>query len=158
MPTTGRHPPLAAWLVATWFGTGRLAGAPGTWGSLAAMPFAAALAWLGGPWLVLFATVVLFGLGTWATKRYMAALGVHDPSAVVVDEVVGQWLTLAFLPVTPLAYGLGLALFRIADVVKPWPANWIDRKAAGAAWVLLDDVVAGIYAAAAALLVLSWLP
>jgi phosphatidylglycerophosphatase A len=121
------------------------------------MPFAAALAWAGGPWLVLTAALALFGLGTWATKHYMASYGVHDPAAVVVDEVVGQWLTLAFLPLTTLAYGLGFALFRLLDITKPWPANWIDRRMSGAAWVLLDDVVAGIYAGALALLLLRWL-
>jgi phosphatidylglycerophosphatase A len=149
------HP---ACVLATWFGAGRLPVMPGTWGSLAAVPFAAALAWAGGPWLVLVAAAALFGLGVWATERYMAASGVHDPGAVVIDEVVGQWLALAFLPLTPLAYGVGFALFRLLDVTKPWPANWIDRKMAGAAWVMLDDVVAGIYAGAVALLALGWLP
>jgi phosphatidylglycerophosphatase A len=88
----------------------------------------------------------------------MTASGVHDPGAVVIDEVVGQWLALAFLPLTPLAYGVAFALFRLLDVTKPWPANWIDRKMSGAAWVMLDDVVAGIYAGALALLLLGWLP
>ena len=153
----GLHATHPACLLATWFGTGRLPGIPGTWGSLAALPFAAALVWAGGPWLVLIAAALLFGAGVWATKRYMAAAGVHDPGAVVIDEVVGQWLALAFLPLTPLAYGVGFALFRIMDVTKPWPASWIDRKMAGAAWVMLDDVVAGIYAGAAALLLVGWL-
>jgi phosphatidylglycerophosphatase A len=158
MQATGLRASDPAWLVATWFGTGRLPGVPGTWGSLAAIPFAVALSWLGGPALLVIAALALFGLGVWATERYMAAFGVHDPGAVVVDEVIGQWLTLAFLPVTPVAYALGFVLFRIADVVKPWPADWIDRKMAGAAWVLLDDVVAGLYAGVAALLLLWVLP
>jgi phosphatidylglycerophosphatase A len=147
-----------ACVLATWFGVGLLPRAPGTWGSLTALPFAAALAWLGGPWLVLLATLVLFGLGVWASNRYMAAHGLHDPAAVVVDEVVGQWLTLALLPLTPIAYLLGFLLFRIADMVKPWPADWIDRTVAGGVGVMLDDVVAALYAGALALLVVSWLP
>jgi phosphatidylglycerophosphatase A len=147
-----------AHLLATWFGAGRLPRAPGTWGSLAALPFAAALAWLGGPWLVLLATLALFGLGVWASNRYMAAYGLHDPAAVVVDEVVGQWLTLALLPLTPIAYLMGFVLFRIADMLKPWPAAWIDRTVAGGVGVMLDDVVAGVYAGAFALVVLVWLP
>jgi phosphatidylglycerophosphatase A len=147
-----------ACLLATSFGVGRLPRAPGTWGSLAALPFAAALAWLGGPWLVLLAALALSGLGVWASERYMAACGVHDPAAIVVDEVVGQWLTVALLPLTPLAYLLGFVLFRIADMVKPWPASWIDRRMAGGIGVLLDDVVAGIYAGALALVLLGWLP
>ena len=149
------HP---AFLLATWFGAGRLPHAPGTWASLAALPFAAALDWLGGPWLVLLATLAIFGLGVWASERYMAAYGLHDPAAVVVDEVVGQWLTLALLPLTPIAYLLGFVLFRIADMVKPWPAAWIDRTVADAFGVMLDDVVAAIYAGALALLLLGWLP
>jgi phosphatidylglycerophosphatase A len=52
---------------------------------------------------------------------------------------------------------VGFALFRLLDITKPWPANWIDRRMSGAAWVLLDDVVAGIYAGALALLLLRWL-
>ena len=150
-----RHP---ASLLATWFGAGRLPRAPGTFGSLAALPLAAALAWLGGPWLVLLAALALFGLGVWASERYMAAYGVHDPAAIVVDEVVGQWLTLALLPVTPLAYLLGFVLFRILDMAKPWPADWIDRRMTGGIGVMLDDVVAGIYAGALGLVLLSWLP
>jgi phosphatidylglycerophosphatase A len=154
----GLRPSDPAWLLATWFGAGRLPGAPGSWGSLAALPFAAALAWLGGPWLVLLGAAGLLGPGLWASARYMAASGRHDPGAVVIDEVLGQWLTLAFLPLTPIGYTLGLVLFRITDVMKPWPASWIDRELAGPWGVMLDDVVAGIYAALAALLVLSWLP
>jgi phosphatidylglycerophosphatase A len=149
-----RHP---AWLLATWFGAGRLPRAPGTVASLAALPLAAALAWLGGPWLVLLAALPLFGLGVWASERYMAAYGVHDPGAVVVDEVVGQCLTLALLPATPIAYLLGFVLFRILDMAKPWPAGWIDRRMTGGIGVMLDDVVAGIYAGALGLVLLSWL-
>jgi phosphatidylglycerophosphatase A len=158
MATAGLAATDPAHLLATWFGVGRLPRAPGTWASLTALPFAAALAWLGGPWLVLLATLALFGLGVWASNRYMAAYGLHDPAAVVVDEVVGQWLTLAFLPLSPIAYLFGFLLFRIADMVKPWPADWIDRTVAGGVGVLLDDVVAGIYAGALALALLVWLP
>ncbi|MGH6921016.1 MAG: phosphatidylglycerophosphatase A, partial [Geminicoccaceae bacterium] len=62
------------------------------------------------------------------------------------------------LPATPLAYLLGFVLFRILDMAKPWPADWIDRRMTGGVGVMLDDVVAGIYAGALALLALSWLP
>jgi phosphatidylglycerophosphatase A len=158
MAATGLAATDPACLLATWFGAGRLPRAPGTWGSLVALPFAAALTWLAGPWLVLLATLAVFGLGVWASDRYMAAFGVHDPAAIVVDEVVGQWLTLALLPLSPVAYLLGFVLFRILDMVKPWPARWIDRTMAGGVGVMLDDVVAGIYAGAIALVLLGWLP
>jgi phosphatidylglycerophosphatase A len=147
-----------AFVLATWFGVGRLPGAPGTWGSLAALPFAAMLAWLGGPWPVLLAAAGVFALGLWASARYIAASGIDDPGPVVVDEVMGQWLTLAFLPLTPISYVVGFILFRIADMAKPWPANWIDRSVAGPWGVMLDDVVAAIYAGAGALILVTWLP
>jgi phosphatidylglycerophosphatase A len=158
MAAAGLHPANPACLLATWFGAGRLPRAPGTWGSLAALPLAAALDWLGGAWLVLLAALAVFSLGIWASDRYMAAYRLHDPAAIVVDEVVGQLLTLALLPLTPIAYLLGFVLFRVADMLKPWPAAWIDRTVADAFGVMLDDVVAAIYAGALALLLLGWLP
>jgi phosphatidylglycerophosphatase A len=147
-----------AFVLATWFGVGRLPGGPGTWASLTALPFSAVLAWLGGPWPVLLAVATFFALGLWASGRYIAATGIDDPAPVVVDEVVGQWLALAFLPLTPMSYVVGFILFRIADMAKPWPANWIDRNVAGPWGVMLDDVVAGIYAGAGALILVAWLP
>jgi phosphatidylglycerophosphatase A len=158
MAAAGLHPADPACLLATWFGAGRLPRAPGTWGSLTALPLAAALDWSGGAWLVLLAALAVFGLGVWASDRYMAAYRLHDPAAIVVDEVVGQLLTLALLPLTPIAYLLGFVLFRVADMLKPWPAAWIDRTVAGGVGVMLDDVVAGIYAGGIALVLLVWLP
>ena len=101
---------------------------------------------------------IMFALGIWAADAYMAATGVHDPSAVVVDEVVGQWLTLALVPPDPVVYALGFLLFRALDVLKPWPANFVDRTVTGGFGVMLDDVVAGVYAAAALRLIVPWLP
>ena len=145
-------------LLATWFGSGFLPIAPGSWASLAALPCAALLVWVGGPVLVLAAGAALFAIGMWAADGYMDAVKVHDPPAIVVDEVVGQWLTLAFLPLDPLVYALGFLLFRILDVVKPWPANFIDRAVTGGFGVMLDDVVAAVYAGGALWLITAWLP
>jgi phosphatidylglycerophosphatase A len=147
----------ALWL-ATWFGAGLLPKAPGTWGSLVALPFAWGLVWWGGPWLLLAAAAVVFGLGLWAAGRYMQAVGVHDPGAVVIDEVAAQWLTLCVAPLNPLAYLLGFVLFRIADVLKPWPASWLDRRVGGALGVMVDDLAAALYAGAALWLIARWLP
>jgi phosphatidylglycerophosphatase A len=144
-------------LLATWFGTGLLPIAPGTWASLAALPFAAVLAWLGGPWLVLIAAALVFIVGIWAAGPYMAALGVHDPRAVVIDEIAGQWLTLAFAPLDPLAYLAGFFLFRVFDVLKPWPINVMDREIGGAFGVMADDVLAGVYAALVLWAIVTWL-
>jgi phosphatidylglycerophosphatase A len=145
-------------LLATWFGSGFLPIAPGSWASLAALPCAALLVWLGGPVLVLAAGAALFVIGMWASDAYMDAVKVHDPPAIVVDEVVGQWLTLALVPVDPVVYAIGFLLFRVFDVLKPWPANFVDRTVTGGFGVMLDDVVAGIYAGAALWLIVPWLP
>ena len=148
---------LATWL-ATWFGAGRLPWAPGTWGSLAALPLAWLLLALGGPWLLLIAVALVFVLGLWASDRYMKAVGLHDPGAIVIDEVAGQWLTLAIAPLDPLAFLVGFVLFRIADVFKPWPASWLDRRVGGAFGVMIDDVAAAVYAGGILALVIWLLP
>ena len=152
------HPTHPAALLATWFGTGFLPVVPGSCAALIALPCAALLTWLGGAVLVLAAGAALFALGMWAADAYMEAVQVHDPPAIVVDEVVGQWVTLALLPLDPLVYALGFVLFRVLDVAKPWPANFIDRAVTGGFGVMLDDVVAGAYAGAALWLIVPWLP
>jgi phosphatidylglycerophosphatase A len=123
-----------------------------------ALPFAAVLAWLGGPLLVLLASAAVFGIGIWAAEAYMTTTGVHDPPAIVIDEVAAQWLTLALMPVDPIVYLLGFLLFRVFDVLKPWPANVVDRAITGGFGVMLDDVVAAVYAGVALWLVVPWLP
>jgi phosphatidylglycerophosphatase A len=145
-------------LLATWFGSGLLPIAPGSWASLVALPCAALLVWLGGPVLVILAGSLVFVLGIWAADAYMAAAGVHDPPAIVIDEVVGQWLTLALVPPDPVVYALGFLLFRVLDVLKPWPANFVDRTVTGGFGVMLDDVVAAIYAGVMLWLIVPWLP
>ena len=102
---------------------GLLPWAPGSWASLAALPLAWLLMAAGGLWLLLAAALVVFLVGIWAAERYMAAVGIHDPTAVVIDEIAGQWLTLCVAPLDPLAYALGFVLFRIFDVLKPWPVE-----------------------------------
>ena len=133
-------------LLATWFGSGLLPKAPGTWGSLAALPCGALLAWLGGPWLLLVAALLVLGLGIWASERASAAMGKHDPGAVVIDEVVGQWLALLPVAETYLFYLPAFVAFRAFDI-KPWPVSWADQKLPGGWGIMLDDVIAGIYAA-----------
>lgn len=152
---------MIARLVATVFGVGLIPAAPGTWGSLAALPLGWLLHWAGGFWLLAPVTVALFALGWWATANY-AEPGT-DPAEVVIDEVVGQLIAL-----WPLSYGMGLAaarnpavdpsafpwpgwvtaflLFRFFDIVKPPPVSWADNMK-GTAGVMLDDVVAGVIAA-----------
>lgn len=138
-----RHP---VSLIATWFGCGLLPGAPGTWGSLAALPVAWVIVMLGGPLGLIGAVIAAFSIGIWAAGRYSQAAGLKDCQNVVIDEVAGQWLALVFVPLDPAAYFAAFILFRICDVFKPWPANWADRNVPGGFGIMLDDMIAGTYA------------
>jgi phosphatidylglycerophosphatase A len=138
-------------LLATWFGAGLLPVAPGTWGSLAALPFAWVIAGLGGRGALLAAALVAFAVGCWAAGEYERETGTKDPGAVVIDEVAGQWVTLAFVPLSLWSTVLGFVLFRVADIVKPWPASLAERRLAGGLGVMADDIVAGAYAGLALL-------
>jgi phosphatidylglycerophosphatase A len=133
-------------LIATWFGSGLLPKAPGTWGSLAALPAALLLHWIGGPWMLVAGSMVAFAVGIWAAARYAAALGKADPSEVVIDEVAAQWLVLSVLPLTPFAWLAGFAFFRFFDVAKPWPVSLADRRLKGGIGIMADDMVAALYA------------
>jgi phosphatidylglycerophosphatase A len=145
------HP---ASVIATWFGAGLLPFMPGTWGSLAALPFAWIIAWLFGARALLLAAAVLFVIGWWAAAQVTRASGVEDAGSIVVDEVAGQWLALVVTPPDLIAYALGFVLFRLFDIAKPWPARWADETLGGGFGVMADDVVAGFYAATALLLFL----
>ena len=143
MNTPRRFDP--AHLLATWFGIGYAPVAPGTWGSLAALPFAWGIAALAGSWALVPAAALLFLAGWAASNRVVASSRSSEPQIIVVDEVVGQWLTLAVAPLDPLAYALGFVLFRAADILKPWPAGWADRQVKGGLGVMLDDALAALY-------------
>jgi phosphatidylglycerophosphatase A len=145
------HP---ARLIATWFGAGLLPWAPGTWGSLASLPFAWAIASLFGERALLIAAAIVFLIGWWAAHRVARASGIEDPGSVVVDEVVGQWLTLVVTPPSWVGYLAGFLLFRLFDITKPWPARWLDRHVGGGLGIMADDIAAGFYAATALLVLL----
>jgi phosphatidylglycerophosphatase A len=135
-------------LLCSWFGAGWLPKAPGSWGSLAALPLAWLLYWMGGTLALLIASVVLFAVGWWAAEKVVAEDGTDDPGWVVIDEVVGQFLTLLFVPPSLLAYAVGFALFRLFDIRKPWPVDLADQRLKGGFGIMADDVVAAIYALA----------
>jgi len=135
-------------LLATWFGAGYLPKAPGTWGSLAALPFAWGIASVAGSLGLIVASLVIFIIGIWAANVYIGLTGGDDPGPVVIDEVAGMWLTLALVPADPVLYAIGFVLFRIADIFKPWPAGWADRSIKGGLGVMVDDVLAAIYSGA----------
>ena len=138
-------------LIATWFGSGLLPRAPGTWGSLAALPFGALLAWAGGPWALAAAAAVLFLIGIWASDRYAKAMQLDDPGAVVVDEVAAQWVTLIPCGLNPWLFLAAFVAFRLSDVLKPWPVGWADRRLKGGLGIMIDDMIAAVYAGLACL-------
>ena len=143
-----RHP--AGW-IACGFGSGLSPFAPGTAGSLAALLPWLALRELPRPWFVAV-LVLAFALGVWAGGWAVRTLKIADPSVVVWDEFVGQWIALAPLAWWPRGWPwaiCGFALFRVFDILKPWPVSWADRKVPGGLGVMLDDVIAGVYAALA---------
>ena len=133
-------------LLAFGFGSGLSPKAPGTMGTLAAIPLWYLLAQLSQPAYILVvalcAIVGIFICGSAADK-----LGVHDHGGIVWDEIVGFWITMTFLPATYVYALLGFVLFRLFDILKPWPISWIDKKVAGGFGIMLDDVIAGVMAA-----------
>jgi phosphatidylglycerophosphatase A len=143
-------------LAATGFGIGLLPTAPGTWGSLAALPFAWILQTWIGPWGLAAAIVLAFTLGLWSVGRIAGGPAGDDPGPVVIDEVAGQWLTLLIVPPDLMLYAAGFLLFRLADILKPWPVCWADRAVKGALGVMLDDILAALYAGAALALLAWW--
>lgn len=148
------HPHIA-FVFCTWFGLGKLKPAPGTWGSLGALPFAWGLQMLGGSWLLIAAAVAIALLSLWAITAFLVKWPGEDPGEIVVDEVAGQWLTLAFVPLDWQLYLIGFVVFRLLDVTKPWPASWADRELPGAGGVLVDDLFAGFYGMLAMLILLQ---
>jgi phosphatidylglycerophosphatase A len=131
-------------VVATAFGSGYSPVAPGTAGSAVGLLLFWPMAALPWAWL-LGASAVLFVVGSLAAGRVARRVGLKDPGIVVVDEVVGQWVTLSALPFTPVTAALGFLLFRAMDIAKPWPARDLERVPGG--WgIMADDVAAGVYA------------
>lgn len=130
---------------ATWFGSGLLPKAPGTWGTLAAIPFAFVITALFGPFVLLIASVFAFAIGIWAAGAHAKAIGNPDPSEVVIDEVAAIWLVLTFVPVTFVGWFIAFVVFRFFDVVKPWPVSLADAKLKGGFGIMADDIIAALY-------------
>lgn len=140
--------------IACGFSSGLSPAAPGTAGSLAALLPWLVLRELPWPWFAV-ALVLAFALGVWVCDWAVRRLRMADPSAVVWDEFVGQWIALTPLVIWPhdnLWIFVGFILFRLFDIVKPWPVSWADRRIGGGLGVMLDDAIAGLYAAIALVL------
>ncbi len=133
-------------------GSGLAPVAPGTVGTVAAMP----LVLIMPRNIAVYCAVVfvLFVLGVWLCNTCSESLGVHDHSGIVFDEWVGFLIAMIAVPRTLLMFLLGFAFFRLFDVLKPWPVGWADKRLNGGMGIMVDDVFAGLYALACVHLVL----
>lgn len=131
--------------IATGLYVGKLPKAPGTWGSVAAL-----LPWFFikdlDPLTYLAVLVILFIVGFFAAGSAEKIMDKADAGPIVIDEIVGMFVTLFMAPSHPLAWFLGFLLFRLFDITKPFPVSWFDQRIHGGIGIMMDDVVAGIYA------------
>lgn len=147
---------LLHWLAAG-LGSGWLPKAPGTWGSLAALPPAWLIVNMAGISGLLLASLLISILGCWVCARLISSLVHKDPGWIVIDEWAGQWLCLALLMLfihdAWLVYPIAFIAFRVFDIFKPWPVSLAEKL--GPAWwsIMADDIVAGIMGAGAVMLV-----
>ncbi len=135
------------YVIATSFGLGFSPWISGTVGSLGGvLLFALAVKWVTCLPLYLGAIVLLFALGVWAASAIEKEKGAKDPGIIVIDEVVGMMITYIAVPFSLKYLLIGFVLFRILDILKPFPANTCEKKIPGGWGVMLDDVVSGLYA------------
>lgn len=154
MPIEARRLDKVAHVLAVWFGCGHVPYAPGTAGTLGALPLYLALRAHGlAP--VLVAALLCGAVGIWASGRVAARLGQKDPQIVCIDEVTGVLVTWLGAPAGWRGTVLGFVLFRVLDQVKPWPARALEERLPGGWGIMLDDVAAGSWGALM-LLALSW--
>ncbi len=134
-----------ALLVASFGYVGRSPVAPGTAGSAAALALFAAVRLTGSPALEAGVIVVIAAIGVWSATLTERQLGVHDPGVVVIDEVAGMLITLAFMPLRWAGVVAGFVVFRLFDIIKPYPCARAEGLPGG--WgIVADDVLAGVYA------------
>jgi phosphatidylglycerophosphatase A len=133
-------------LIATWFGSGLLLPAPGTWGTLGGFGIALLIAILSSPVFLFPLSLALFAAGIWAVRKLESRGVVHDSGLIVIDEVAAIFLVLSALPEFSASYAFAaFLLFRLFDAAKPWPVSWADRTIPGAWGVMLDDTLAALY-------------
>ncbi|HEX4911125.1 MAG TPA: phosphatidylglycerophosphatase A [Permianibacter sp.] len=143
--------------VAVGFGSGLAPKAPGTFGTLAALPVVS-VAWWALPTLWYAVLLLpLFVLGVIASERTARDFGIQDPGAIVIDEWAGLWAGALFLPFHWLNVLLLFVLFRLFDIGKPWPVSWADRRVHGGLGIMLDDLLAGFMTCAVLQLGWYWL-
>ena len=126
------------------FGSGLSPKAPGTAGTLAAVPFFYLLSFLNNIEYLIVLSVVI-AVGVWLCDESSKMLGVHDHPGIVWDEFAGFFITMIAVPVTVSTVVAGFLLFRVFDILKPWPIGWLDKKVTGGLGIMLDDIVAGCF-------------
>lgn len=130
-------------IISTWFYVGKIRFAPGTWGTLATVPFVILFQSFGAILYMACAFIILFA-GIFLSDIYEKSKGDHDLSEIVIDEVAGYMIAMTMMPMTWQALTAGFILFRFFDILKPFPIGWLDRKIGGGLGVMLDDVAAGV--------------
>jgi phosphatidylglycerophosphatase A len=142
-------------LLSLGFGSGLSRYAPGTMGTLVAIPLYLLLSRL-ELWPYLIVVTAGFLLGIYLCDKTSKALGVHDHSGIVWDEIIGYWITMIAIPAVTWQWILaGFILFRFFDIVKPWPVKIADKRVPGGFGIMFDDLLAGLYALAC--IQISWL-
>ena len=131
---------------ATGFGLGRIPVAPGTFGTLAAIPLIWLMTWM-NPGLVAFFLVSLILLSVYVADKAEIIMGEKDPGSIVIDEIAGFCVTMTLVPLTWLSIILGFIAFRCFDILKPVPVKYFENKFSGGAGIVLDDIMAGVLAA-----------
>jgi phosphatidylglycerophosphatase A len=127
------------------FGTGLAPLAPGTFGTLPGLLLGWATLW-SGTYVQLAVAVALFVSGIWLCGQSSRNLGVHDHGGIVWDEITGMYVTLLLAPPTLPGFTLAFVLFRVFDIVKPWPIRDLDHRLGGGLGIMLDDLAAAFYA------------
>ncbi|MCB1859214.1 MAG: phosphatidylglycerophosphatase A [Gammaproteobacteria bacterium] len=149
MPIFAKPPVRPDWsnpvhLLAFGLGSGSVPYAPGTVGTVAALPLYFLIRPLSAEYYLLV-VLVLFVFGIWVCGRVSKDLGVHDHGGIVWDEWVGLLITLWLCPAGWVWILVGFALFRLFDILKPWPISWLDRELTGGLGVMTDDLIAGVF-------------
>ncbi len=131
--------------ISTLGGLGYQTPAPGTIASLIGVGTAWPIHVYGPPYSLAAAAFVAFCIGCWAAEKYQKSTARTDAPEIIIDELSGQWLSLAFLPPDLLYFGFGFLLFRLYDIIKPWPINLVDKGVKGGLGVMADDILAALY-------------
>lgn len=137
------------------FGSGLAKKAPGTFGTLAAVPLYLLFVQLGLGFYSLF-TVMITVIGIWICGRAADKLGEHDFGGIVWDEIAGLLITLWLVPFSWLNLLAGFVLFRFFDILKPWPIKWLDQQVQGGLGIMIDDVLAAVFAGGLLWLLVGW--